>query len=237
VAIVTKKGLLQVKSVRDGVTDKDSLDRIKTVMFPDEAAWLASLPPGKAVIDLVDPDKRSQVQKLLDKPLQCQFSNPSDGDRLNEFMERFKIQSDVITRSSADEMVKSALRTVEYLRAELNKITIEEELAGKKRHQLNLNLNRALRKYSHYKCMTYRTENPSVGTTYLYTRHANRLRTNIGDIEYELGVKDDRLNATQIAIRRVSSKNSPAILYNTLAEMGNPKIYMIYRRRRHEIPL
>jgi hypothetical protein len=43
--------------------------------------------------------------------------------------------------------------------------------------------------------------------------------------------------ATQIAIRLVSSKHSPAILYNSLAELGNPKIYMIYRRNRVELPL
>jgi hypothetical protein len=42
--------------------------------------------------------------------------------------------------------------------------------------------------------------------------------------------------ATQIAIRLVSSKHSPAILYNNLAELGNPKIYMIYRRRNIELP-
>jgi DNA-binding LytR/AlgR family response regulator len=238
VAIMTSKGLLQVKSVVDGVTDKDTIGYVKTTMFPNEAAWRASLPQdpqGNAAIDLVGPDNRSEIQKRLEAPLRCRFDG--DAEKINEFMERFKIRSDILTRQSPNEMVKSALRNIEYFRAELNKITIEEELAGKKRHELSLSLKRALRIYIHNKSKIDRTENPDVGTSYLYVRGTNRLRTNIGGTEYEVGLKGDRLMATQIAIRLVSSKYSPAILYNNLNDLANPKIYMIYRRRRYDLPL
>lgn len=237
VAIMTNKGLLQVKSVTNGMSEKDAVGRVKTSMFADEAAWRSSLPKGDAVIELVGPDTRSQIQKRLEAPLRCRFSNPSDGDKLNEFMERFKIRSDVITRSSPNEMVKLALRSVENLRAELNNITMEEELVGMKRHNLNLSLNRALRLYSHHNCKSYKSQNPDVGVTYLYIRRTNRLCTNIDGTEYEVGLKSDHLNATQIVIRTATSKHSPAILYNTFKEMGNPKFYIIYRKRRIDLPL
>lgn len=237
VAIMTAKGVLQVKSVAEGIADKDSFGRTKTLMFYNEAAWRASLPQGDAVIELVGPDTRSQVQKWLEAPLRCSRFDGCDTEKLNEFMERFKIRNEVFTVSSPNYMVKSALSNVEYLSAELNNITIEEELEGVKRRSLNLLLNRALRIYSKRKSMISRTENPDVGHTYLYTRGTNRLRTNIGGTEYEVGLKCDRLKPTQIAIRPVSSKKSPAILYNNLSELANPKVYMIYRRRRYDLPL
>lgn len=237
VAIMTTKGVLQVKSVAEGIADKDSFGRTKTLMFPNEAAWRASLPQGDAVIELVGPDTRSQVQKWLEAPLRCSRFDGCDTEKLNEFMERFKIRNEVFTVSSPNYMVKSALSNVEYLSAELNNITIEEELEGVKRRSLNLLLNRALRIYSKRKSMISRTENPDVGHTYLYTRGTNRLRTNIGGTEYEVGLKCYRLKPTQIAIRPVSSKKSPAMLYNNLSELANPKVYMIYRRRRYDLPL
>ena len=239
VAIMTKNGFLQVKSVTDGVTQKDTIGRVKTTMFPNEAAWRASLPQdpqGNAVIEMVGPDNRSQIQKRIEAPLRCRFDD-CDAEKINEFMERFKIRSDVITLPSPNEMVKRSLCDIETLRAELNKITIEEELAGKKRHELSLSLNRSLRHYSHNKCKTYKAQNPDVGATYLYVRGTNRLRTNIGGTEYEVSLKGDRLMATQIAIRLVSSELTPAILYANLGELANPKIYMIYRRRRYDLPL
>lgn len=235
VAIMTSNGLLQVKSVTDGVIEKDAIGRVKTRMFVDEKAWRASLPQGKAVTELVGPDTRTELQKRIEQPLNSRFG--ADSEKLNEIMDRFKIRSDVITTLSQNDMLKATVRSIEYFRAELNKITMEEELAGKKRHQLSLNLNRILRIYSRQKSMTYTTQTPDVGINYLYVRGTNRLRTNIGGTEYEVGLKGDRIFATKIAIRPVSSKHRPAILYNSLAEMGNPKVYMIYRNRRHELTL
>jgi hypothetical protein len=233
VAIMTSKGVLQVKSVTDGVTDEDSIGRIKRTMFPNEAAWRASLPEGDAVTPLTGPDTRSQIQKRLDAPLQSH----GDAEKIGEFMDRFKIRSDVIISTSPNKLVEILLDRVEFYRKELNKITLEEELAGCKRHSNNIGLKRALRSYGHCKYRASIAAKPDVGTPYLYVHGGNRLRTNIGGTEYEVGLKGDRLNATQIAIRLVSSKQSPAILYNSLAELGNPKIYMIYRRKRVELPL
>jgi hypothetical protein len=203
-------------------------------MFPNEAAWRASLPEGDAVTQLTGPDTRSQIQKRLDAPLQSRFHG--DAEKINEFMDRFKIRNHIFTTPSPNELAKNAIRNVEYFRAELNKITLEEELAGSKRHSNTLWLKRALRNYNLYKYRASIAAKPDVGNTHLYVRGGNRLRTNIGGTEYEVGLKGDRLMATQIAIRLVSSKHSPAILYNSLAEIGNPKIYMIYRRRNIELP-
>lgn len=237
VAIMTTKGVLQVKSVTEGITDKDSFGRTKTLMFYNEAAWRASLPEGNAVTELVAPDTRTSMQKRIEEPLNCRFENGGDADKLYEFMSRFKIRNDVITESSPNEMVKNSLRHIESLRTELNNITLEEELAGMKRHTLNLSLNRSLRIYSRHKSMTYKTQNPDVGTTYIYTRHTNRLRAVIGGLEYEVGIKGHRITAPQIAIRHISNKKNPAVLYNSFKDMGNPKFYIIYRRSRYDLPL
>ena len=236
VAIMTSKGLLQVKSVTDGVTDKDSIGRVKTTMFTDEAAWRASLPQGNAIINLVGPDNRNDVEKRIERT-QKSGRFIDDAGKLNEFMEHFNIRSHFFHATSPNKMVQFFLERVESYRKELNKITLEEDLAGSKRHPYTLGLKRALRNYNHYKYRASISTNPDVGTPHLYVRGKNRLLTNIGGTEYDVGLKVDNLNPTQIAIRLISSKHSPAILYNSLAAMGNPKIYMIYRRRRIELPL
>ena len=236
VAIMTSKGLLQVKCVIDDITSKDSIGRVKTTMFADEAAWRASLPEGDAVIQVTSPDNRTDVEKRIQRA-EISGRYTDDAGKLNEFMDRFKIRSDFFHATSPNKMVETSLGHIEFYRNQLNKITLEEDLAGSKRHPYTIGLKRALRNYNHYKYRASLATNPNLGTPHLYVRGTNRLRTNIGGTEYEVGLKGDRIMATQIAIRPVSSKHSPAILYNNLAEMGNPKIYMMYRRRRIDLPV
>ena len=235
VAIMTSKGLLQVKCVINDITSKDSIGRVKTTMFADEAAWRASLPEGDAVIQVTGPDNRADVEKRI-QGAQISTLYTDDAGTLNEFMNRFKIRSDFFHATSLNKMVETSLGHIEFYRNQLSKITLEEDLAGSKRRPYTLGLKRALSNYNHNKYRASLATNPNLGTPHLYVRGTNRLRTNIGGTEYEVGLKGDRLMATQIAIRLVSSKHSPAILYNNLAEMGNPKIYMIYRRRRIDLP-
>jgi len=236
IAIMTSKGLLQVKCVTDGITEKNDFGRTKTTMFTDEATWRASLPQVDSVINISGPDNRNDIEKRIQRAeISGRFTD--DAGKLNEFMDRFKIRSDFFHATSPNKLVENSLGHIEFYRKELNKITLEEDLAGSKRHPYTLGLKRALRNYNNYKYRASVAVNPNVGTPHLYVRGTNRLRTNIGGTEYEIGLKGDRLKATQIAIRLVSSKHSPAILYNNLTEMGNPKIYMIYRRRRIDLPV
>ncbi len=233
VAIMTSKGVLQVKSVSEGITDKDSLGNIKKMMFPSEADWRASLPQVDVATKLISADNRTEVQKRIEEPL-------SDGDdigKICQFMSRFNIHNDVGTITSPNGMVEHAIDHINSFRAELKRITFDEDINTKVRHDSNRKLNWALRYYNHHKNLASKSQNPDVGTTFLYIRRTNRLRTTIAGVEYEVGIRNSRILPTQIAIRPVLSKEGSVSLYNNLTEMGNPKLYMIYRKRRHELPL
>lgn len=232
VAIVTAKGLLQVKTVIDGIASTTKK------MFADEAAWRASLPTdADAITKLMSPDTRSSVQRRLEDPLVCQVSQSSNADKLSEYMRRFNIRTNVWEGPSPNSKVKNALDEIEVCRAELNKITIKDEMLGKIRHSLNLRLYKLLRVYTHMKSYASTTENPDKKPLKLETYGKSFLRTVINGVEYEVGVKSDRLTNSQIAVREASNPCKPVHLFNTFKEMGNPKFHILYRRRRYELTL
>jgi hypothetical protein len=81
------------------------------------------------------------------------------------------------------------------------------------------------------------TENPDKKPQKLETYGKSFLRTVINGVEYEVGVKSDRLTNSQIAVREASNPCKPVHLFNTFKEMGNPKFHILYRRRRYELTL
>jgi hypothetical protein len=90
VAIVTKKGILQVKSVTDGISDSvvtytvGGKYPLKKKLFVDEATWRASLPDGGVV--LITPYlSNSILKKLSMTPLE----GTTDPLKLKELEDRF----------------------------------------------------------------------------------------------------------------------------------------------------
>lgn len=235
VAIMTSKGVLQVKSVTDGIISRNSIGRVKTMMFPDEAAWRASLPQGHAITKLTDPDNRSEFEKKIERT-NLSVRGMNDIQKLNEFIKSFNIRTHFFRLISPNRYIDMSVIRIQDIREELKNITLEEDLEGSKRHRLNLSLKNTIRNYNMYKHLASISVNPNIGTPLLHVG-LNRLFTNIDGIEYHVSLNGADVNATHIVIRPVSSRKSPAILYNTLAEMGNPKICMLYRTNVYELSL
>jgi hypothetical protein len=80
-AIHTKKGMVQVKVVEEGV------DRGQVSTFPDYDAWAESLPPGE--ITAYEHDTRTVLQKRLDMPRPA-YTNAT---LVHTLFDRFKISS------------------------------------------------------------------------------------------------------------------------------------------------
>ena len=236
VAIMTSKGVLQVKSVTDGITSQ-AIGRVKTIMFADEAAWRASLPQGDAITKLTDPDNRSEVEKKIERT-NLSVRGLDDIQKLNGFINSFKIRTYFFSSISPNDYIDISLTRIQDIRNELKNITLEEDLEGsKRRHRLTLSLKNEIRNYNKYKYLASISVNPNIGTPLLNVCGLNRLFTNINGIEYHVSLNSAGVNATHIVIRPVSSRKSPAIVYNTLAEMGNPKICMLYRTNVYELSL
>jgi hypothetical protein len=184
--------------------------------------------------ELISPDTRTAVQKSLEKPLA--FIS-SDADKIYEYMQRFKIRTTVWEAPSLNSRVKEALDDVECIRVQLNNITLKEELEGKIRHKLNLRLYRSLRFYSRLKNFAAGQENPDTKPVKIGTSGKSFLRVTIGATDYEVGVKGDRIMANQIAIREASAFWKPVSMFSSFKDMGNPKFYVIHRRKRYDLNL
>ena len=93
VAIVKKNGVLQVKSVEDGMCDTERY-MLKKTFFETEAVWRASLPVNSGSITVTEPRISNRALKMLCcTPLTMQ----TDGGRLEELELRFPGAKMVLT--------------------------------------------------------------------------------------------------------------------------------------------
>lgn len=97
IAIQTANGLLQVKSVTDGGGECDTTKHtvggiypLMKKMFADEAAWRASLPYGGVITVTSGP--RSKGEQLAE----AYNEHLDDRDKLQEYMRRFNVRSEVV---------------------------------------------------------------------------------------------------------------------------------------------
>jgi hypothetical protein len=97
VAVITKKGILQVKSVTGGVTDTG----LKS-FFISENMWRDSLPEGGSIIVTQPPMTQKEFKELCIKPLK----ETTDALRLKELEERFPGATMVLTTDDAEYVVK-----------------------------------------------------------------------------------------------------------------------------------
>jgi hypothetical protein len=214
VAIMTAKGLLEVKSVVNGETD------FKKTLFPNEAAWRASLPLNDSgIIELSDPlaEKRRTDEA---------YPRLSDVEKVAALMKRYKIRDEAWETLSPAESVRTTLDHIKMLRDHLNKLTLEDDLAGK-RHRLNLGLKRCLASHAVAK-IRYEAAGPNAEKrpVRMYYRGPGHIYATInGDSHYLTLFKD------KIAVASTTHRWSPVKLFNNFTEMGNPRIEVLYRRR------
>ena len=243
VAIMTAKGLLQVKSVTDGggevhpttcrectpcrelaMTPPAPWARrpLKKTMFADEAAWRASLPAG-GTVELSLPGKIAEQQKA-----DAVYTGLSDLEKVKALVQRYKIRTQVYECSSQAEMMHRYYNNIQYLRQELAAITLQEDMNNPRaRRRLDTSLKRSMSVYQRVKA--YCDQDPVKAAQkplYVGRASASKIRAMIGGEFKILTVFKDKIAAANELHRW-----GPVKLYSNFAEMGNPKLSVIYRRR------
>jgi hypothetical protein len=245
VAIMTKDGLLQVKSVTDGGGDVHEPGcgcipckeialsggrlppwrrafPLKKTLFADEAAWRASLPQG-GVVTLDGPSSRKEEQPRWSFGM-------SEADKLYEIQERFKVKSRVQTKWSLYQMMDHQLACVEKFRNELGNVTLDEDLTTKRRHVLTLALNRAMRLYKYFsERVSQDPINAKVEPLIIKHHGKTRLQVHIDGGWHDIALKGDRLNETLIVVQPVDKPKGPARVIKDFNELGNPAVWLDYR--------
>ena len=246
VAIMTKDGLLQVKSVTDGGGDVHEAGcscipckeialsggrlppwrrayPLKKTLFSDEAAWRASLPPG-GTISLDGPSSRSK-----DEQPRWPWGM-SDAEKIYQIQERFKVKTRVHTNLSIYKWMDHQLACVEKFRNELKNITLDEDLSSKKRHILTLALKREMRLYKYFsERVSQDPVNAHVEPMVIKHGGKARLQVHIDGGWYDIALKGDRLNETLIVVQPLDKPKGPARIVKDFNEIGNPPVWVDYR--------
>jgi len=118
VAIVTGKGVLQVKSMTP-----DSLEYTRK-MFPTAEAWIATLPGQEGNISVTRPDITTSVQKRLEEPLPATLS---DVAKVGALMKRFKVLSGVYQEASFLEKYEGTAQHADHCIKTLDKMPADYE--------------------------------------------------------------------------------------------------------------
>jgi hypothetical protein len=219
VAIMTAKGLLEVKSVVNGVTEMVDT-RVKKTLFPNEAAWRASLPlNGRGTTEISDPlAEKARADEA--------YHRLSDIEKLEALMKRYKVRDEAWESGSHADRVKWNLRAIEELREQLNRLTLEEELDNR-RHRLNLSLRRYLQAYFRNKKYVIETgEMANRRPLNIAKRGPSHILATLDGVPHILTTFNGKIAAV-----KHSRMWSPVKLFNNFAEMGNPPITAFYRRR------
>ena len=242
VAIMTAKGLLQVKSVTDGagavhpttcpcvpcrelaMTPPAPWARrplIKT-MFADETAWRASLPAG-GTVELSLPDKIAEAQKA-----DAVYNGLSDLEKVKALLTRYKILTQAWESSSRAETMRHCYERIQSLRQLLAARTLQEDMTfPRARRRLDLALKREMRFYAIAK--GYCDSDPVKAAQkpiIIARRGTGKIHAIIGGERNILTVFQDKIAATAELHPWGGVK-----LYSNFAEMGNPKLSVSYRRR------
>lgn len=247
VAIMTAKGLLQVKSVTDGggevhpTTCREctrckelamspaapwAIRPLKKTMFADEAAWRASLPTGGSV-EITPPVKPVAEQKVA-----VVAQAPNDVEKLKAAIKTYKIRTTTLVEPSPREQLKAATERMEKIRAELAALTLDHDLhRWDVRHTLTQQLKHTRRWYWSMKSAC-NGPNSDMKTVRMSHRGTGFIACRIGDEIHYLTVHEDKIAAAH-GLHHASVK-----LYNNFAEMRRGSYFkLVVRYRGREITL
>ena len=247
VAIMTTKGLLQVKSVTDGggevhpttcrecrpckelaMTPPAPWARrpLKKTMFTDETAWRASLPTGGSV-EITPPAKPVAEQKVA-----VVAQAPNDVEKLKAVIKTYKIRTTTLVEPSPQEQLKAAAERMEKIRAELTALTLEQDIhCSHMRHKLTRQLKVARGWYISMK-IACNGPNSHMRTVRMSHRGTGFIACRIGSEIHYLTVHEDKI-ATAYGLHYASVK-----LYNNFAEMRSGSDFkLVVKYRGREITL
>lgn len=246
VAVQTEKGVLQVKSVTDGagechddgcpcgtcaqlrmVPPPPWITRrpLKQVLFADEAAWKASL-PNSGVIEITGPKSRS-----VEKPVIAQLC---DIEKVKELYKNYKIKTNTFQGISQKQFLNNLENLVNRYRNQLNDITFDTDVnTPRVRNSYTRSLQKTSRAYIRQKAFVERLGADADSKPWMIDmRGKSNLYAVVDNVTYIVGVTDEF-----ITIAVPARWHSLAKSYKNFAEMGNPELFMMYRRRKIPISL
>lgn len=241
VAIMTVKGLLQVKSVTGGASEVHPTTcrecrpcrelamtppapwarrPLKRDMFADEAAWRASLPTGGSV-EITPPAKPGAEQKVA-----AVAQAPNDVEKLKAAIKTYMIRTTAEEAPSPQEQLKTSMQQMEKFRAELAALTLEQDLQWPHmRKKLTRQLKVARSWYISMK-IACNCSDSHVRPVRMSHRGTGFIACRAGDEIYYLAVHEDKIAAAH------GLHQAKARLYKNFAEMGSDvKLVVKYRGR------
>jgi hypothetical protein len=241
VAIMTAKGLLQVKSVTDGAGEVHPTTcrecrpckelamtppapwarrPLKKTLFADEAAWRASLPTGGSVV-VTPPAKPVAEQKVA-----VVAQAPNDVEKLKAAIKTYKIRTTTLVGNSPQEQLKRLDQAILKRREELAAITLELDLQWPHvRHKLTRQLKNTVQLYYSMKSACH-GPNSDVKPVRMSHSGTGFIVGVIGGALHYLTVHEDQIAASS------SLHYGNVRLYKSFAEMGGDlKLVVKYRGR------
>ena len=244
VAIMTAKGLLQVKSVTDGAGEVHPTTcrecrpckelamtppapwarrPLKQTMFADEAAWRASLPTGGFIVVTAKPVAEQKVAAVAQAP--------NDVEKLKAAIKAYKIRTTAYVEPSPQDQLKTSMQQMEKFRAELATLTLEQDLLWPHmRNKLTRQLKVARGWYISMK-IACNGPNSHMKTVRMSHRGTGFIACRIGSEIHYLAVHEDKIAAAH-GLHYASAK-----LYNNFAEMMGSDVKLVVKYRGREISL
>ena len=247
VAIMTAKGLLQVKSVTDGVDEVHpstcnecrpckelactppapwARRPLKKTMFADEAAWGASLPTGGFIVVTI------AAKPVAEQKIAVVAQAPNDVEKLKAAIKTYNIRTTAYVEASPREQLKAATERMEKIRADLTAITLEQDLKWPHmRHTLTRQMKVARGWYISMK-IACNDPNSEMKTVRMSHRGTGFIACRLGGEIHYLTVHEDKIAAAH------GLHYSRANLYNNFAEMGSGSDFnLVVKYRGREITL
>jgi len=226
IAIVTKKGVLQVKSVTNGAGECDMTRTvggthplIKT-MFACEADWLASLPLGGTTTLSFPGNMAAQTADEA-------FPHLSDLEKVRALIKRYKVWHSVVKNRSRKELLDDAIARLDNFRATMNTLSydqmFEQGLFSRNRRGFQCLLN----VYSWCRDRAAEAGPDANKPRFHYGRSGTgAIHAMINGQPHLITVYEDKIAAVL-----ASDYWGQVTFYKNFAEMGNPAMFVMYRKR------
>ena len=227
IAIVTKTGVLQVKSMTDG---EGECDITRTVggthplikkMFACEADWRASLPSG-GTTTLSFPGKVASAPSADEA-----FPRLSDVEKVSALIKRYKVWHRVMKNRSRQECLDAAVARLDHFRATMNTLSydqmFEQGLFSSNRRGFQC----LLKIYSWCRDRVADAGVDANAPRFHYGRSGTgAIHAMINGQPHLITVYEDKIAAVL-----TSDYCGQVTFYKNFAEMGNPAIFVMYRKR------
>ena len=226
IAVVTNNGFLQVKSVTENAVE---CDMTKTIggshplikkLFANEAAWRASLPQGKT--------EQSFSHKIAEAQRADEvFKSLSDVEKVDALLKRYKICHRVVQVRSPKEYLDDAVARLDNFRATIQNLSYDQMIEHGLFKSSRRGFQPLLNGYSWFRKHVADAGDMADKPRFSYRANGTgAVCATINGQEYFITTFEGK-----IAVVFGSYTWGQVTFYKNFAEMGNPAIYVRYRKR------